>query len=108
MSNTTRDYAQSCQENCQWLADYLKTQLTEHPASVGQTWGRHCIDTLWCSGQALTASGALLIHALFPCWCQGTGDHRVESLAASTRPCKRAWQCLGDAPLSHSIHEKDH
>ena len=106
MSNT-RDYAQSCQENCQWLADYLKTQLTQHPASLDQTWGRHCVDTLWCSGQALSASIYLFIHAFVPCWHHGTGDQRVETLANSTRPCKRSWQFLGGSSLSNSFSEKD-
>ena len=67
-------------KKCQHLEDYLKTQFTDHPAQLNQSWGQHCRDNLWFSLLALAAGGALLIHAFIPCWLQEWGGDQLVAL----------------------------
>lgn len=105
MSNT-KNYVQSCQEYCQCLADYLKTQFTEHPAQASQTWGQHCLEALWFSVQALGAGGALFVHALIPCWFQEWGVDRINTFIKEKRSSLHM-RTVSEHPLARSIHEKD-
>ena len=44
----------------------LTRHFTEHPASVGETYGEHFAAALYFARQLMAASLACLLHALFP------------------------------------------
>jgi hypothetical protein len=58
----------------------LRRHFTEHPASVGETWGEHCRVALGFSRDLALASGVAAIHALVPSLCRTTASRRICAL----------------------------
>jgi hypothetical protein len=56
--------------------------FTEHPASVGESYGQHFASALSFSLAMLGAGLACLVHAIFPFWCVTTGSDTVRRLHA--------------------------
>ena len=56
--------------------------FTEHPASVGESYGQHFASALSFSLAMLGAALACLVHAIFPFWCVTTGSDTVRRLHA--------------------------
>jgi hypothetical protein len=54
--------------------------FTDHPASVGETYGQHLRFALRFSGLLLTASIAAFIHALVPSMFETTGSRILRRL----------------------------
>lgn len=61
------------------MAD-LKQLFTEHPASVGESYGEHMGQALGFAGGCFLAGFACLIHALLPFACVKTGSRRITAL----------------------------
>ena len=54
--------------------------LTDHPATVGETYGEHC-RSAWGFGLRLLAAGlACCVHGLLPFLCVTTGSRTVTML----------------------------
>ena len=58
----------------------LRGRFTDHPASVGETWGQHCRVALGFSRDLAIAAGAAAIHAIVPSWCTTTASRRICAL----------------------------
>jgi len=58
----------------------LKQLLTEHPASVGETYGEHMVQALSFAGGCFLAGLACLIHAFLPFACVTSGSRRIAAL----------------------------
>ncbi|MEQ8603509.1 MAG: DUF6356 family protein [Marivibrio sp.] len=58
----------------------LKRLFTEHPASVGESYGEHMGQALSFAGGCFLAGLACLIHALLPFACVKTGSRRIAAL----------------------------
>jgi len=54
--------------------------FTEHPASVGETWGQHARFALTASAILVCASFQALVHALFPFLFKTTTRSTLERL----------------------------
>lgn len=57
-----------------------KVSFTEHPNSVGETYGQHLRSALSFSGPLLFAGIACLIHGFLPFLCTTTGSSTVRRL----------------------------
>jgi hypothetical protein len=58
----------------------LRRHFTEHPASVGETWGEHCRVALSFSRDLAIAAGAAAVHAIVPSMCETTASRRICAL----------------------------
>ena len=58
----------------------LRRLFTEHPASVGETYGEHLRAAAGFAFTLLRAGCACLLHALLPFLCVHTGSRAVERL----------------------------
>ena len=58
----------------------LLRNFTEHPASVGETWGEHCCVALSFSRDLAIAAGAAAVHAIVPSMCETTASRRICAL----------------------------
>jgi hypothetical protein len=58
----------------------LRGTFTDHPASVGETWGQHCRVALGFSRDLAIAAGAAAVHAIVPSWCTTTASRRICAL----------------------------
>jgi hypothetical protein len=58
----------------------LQRFFTEHPASVGETYGGHLLRASWFAGKMLLAAGACLVHAIFPFLFVKTGSQAITEL----------------------------
>lgn len=56
--------------------------FTEHPASVGETYGEHLVHASCFGGRMILAGLACLLHALLPFLCVRTGSRAIEELNA--------------------------
>lgn len=54
--------------------------FTEHPASVGETYGEHCRTALSFAGAMLAGGAACLLHAVFPFVCVTTASRTIARL----------------------------
>ena len=58
----------------------LKRKFTEHPATVGETYGQHFVSAMGFSLAMLKAAFCCAVHAMFP-WCfEKTGSDCIEGL----------------------------
>jgi len=58
----------------------MRKLFTEHPSSVGETYGAHCISA-WGFGVRLIGAGlACCLHGLLPFLCVTTGSRTVRKL----------------------------
>ncbi len=58
----------------------LSTLFSEHPASVGETYGEHLGEALSFAGPLLAAGCACFVHALLPFLFTSTGSRTVAAL----------------------------
>jgi hypothetical protein len=58
----------------------LRHTFTDHPASVGETWGQHCRVALGFSRDLAIAAGAAAVHAVVPSLCASTASRRICAL----------------------------
>lgn len=58
----------------------LRQNFTEHPASVGETYGEHFRVAASCAGSLAIAAGAAAVHAVVPSLCQKTASRRISAL----------------------------
>ena len=57
-----------------------RVSFTEHPATVGESYGRHLIYAFGFGGRMIVGSLALLVHAVLPFLFTHTGSTIVTSL----------------------------
>ena len=58
----------------------IKARFTEHPASVGETYGEHFKVATHFSVELAKASVAAAFHALYPCACRTSASDKVKVL----------------------------
>jgi hypothetical protein len=58
----------------------LARLFTEHPASVGESYGAHLVRASWFGGRLVLAGGACLIHAVLPFLFVKTGSRAIAEL----------------------------
>jgi hypothetical protein len=56
--------------------------FTEHPASVGETYGEHLVHASYFGSRMVLAGLACMLHALLPFLCVRTGSQAIEELNA--------------------------
>lgn len=54
--------------------------FTNHPSSVGETYTAHMMQAMGFSARMLLASGACLVHAVFPFLFTTTGSDQIRAL----------------------------
>jgi hypothetical protein len=54
--------------------------FTDHPASVGETYGQHCAVAAGFGWRLIAAGLACLVHAVFPFLFERTGSRAVTAL----------------------------
>ena len=66
------------------MANHLTIQraFTEHPASVGETWGQHARVALSAAGTLAMAAMAATLHAIVPALFPTTASRAVDRLHA--------------------------
>ena len=55
----------------------IRHHFTEHPASVGETYGEHFRVAVGFAGSLAVAAGAAAVHALVPSLCTRTASRRI-------------------------------
>ena len=68
----------------------LKRHFTEHPASVGETYGEHMRMAAHFAKELTLAAGAAAIHAVFPSVCCTSASTRVKRLHTEMTTGNRA------------------
>ncbi len=63
-----------------WDDTMIQKLLTEHPASVNETYFEHLCSALSFTGSMLVATFACLIHAFLPFLCVTTGSRKITEL----------------------------
>ena len=58
----------------------LKAKFTEHPASVGETYGQHFVSAMGFSLSMLRAAFCCAVHAILPFAFEKTGSNCIEGL----------------------------
>ncbi len=58
----------------------LTQKFTEHPATVGETYGQHFVTAMGFSLSLLRAAFCCGLHAVFPFICEKTGSQCIEGL----------------------------
>ena len=56
--------------------------FTSHPASVGETYGEHCVFAFGFGVRMVVGGAAAMIHAVFPFLCVTTASRALEELNA--------------------------
>lgn len=70
--------------------------FTEHPGSVGETYGEHLVQASYFGGRMILAGLACMLHALLPFLCVRTGSQAIEELNA--KMLARRMTSLGSQP----------
>ena len=83
----------------------LQRLFTEHPESVGETYGEHLLRA-WCFGGRMVVAGiACMMHALLPFVFVRTGSQAIEELNARMLATKqRAAMLLPPLPPASGSH----
>lgn len=83
----------------------LRRIFTEHPASVGETYGQH-LTRAWCFGSRMVLAGlACMLHSLLPFTFVRTGSQAVEELNSQMQATKhRSATSSLRAPVMHGGH----
>ena len=55
----------------------MRKAFTEHPSSVGESYGEHMRVALGFAGSLAVAAGAALVHAVVPSMCTKTASKRI-------------------------------
>ena len=56
--------------------------FTSHPASVGETYGEHCVFAFGFGVRMVLGGAAAMIHAVFPFLCLTTASSTLDELSA--------------------------
>ena len=56
--------------------------FTSHPASVGETYGEHCVFAFGFGARMMLGGAAAMIHAVFPFLCVTSGSRTLDELNA--------------------------
>ncbi|MBX7539783.1 DUF6356 family protein [Qipengyuania sphaerica] len=54
--------------------------FTDHPNSVGETYGEHFLVATGVGAKMVGAGLACFVHAVFPFWCKSTGSKTILGL----------------------------
>jgi hypothetical protein len=68
----------------------LQRIFSEHPQSVGETYGEHMVRASCFGGRMVLAGLACMVHALLPFVFVHTGSQAIEELNAQMLATKRA------------------
>ncbi len=60
----------------------MQKLFTEHPESVGETYGEHLVHASYFGSRMILAGLACMLHALLPFLCVRTGSQTIEELNA--------------------------
>ena len=63
--------------------------FTEHPESVGETYGEHLVRAWWFGGRMVVAGLACMLHALLPFIFVHTGSEAIDDLHARIQATRR-------------------
>jgi hypothetical protein len=55
-------------------------KISEHYASIGETYFRHMAEALWISVKLLIAATACFVHSLFPFMFQNTASTIIQNI----------------------------
>lgn len=55
--------------------------FTDHPNSVGETYGEHMATAFGFGGRMVVSGLACIVHGIFPFWFNGTGSRAVHELS---------------------------
>jgi Family of unknown function (DUF6356) len=67
----------------------MKRFFTEHPATVGETYGEHFAFAVAVGGRMVGGGLACMLHAVFPEFCKTTGSRTIRELALRLVPGNR-------------------
>ena len=67
----------------------MKRFFTEHPATVGETYGEHFAFAISVGGRMVGGGLACMLHAVFPEFCKTTGSRTIRELALRLVPSNR-------------------
>ena len=59
-----------------------RLSFTEHPASVGETYGEHMVSAWSFAARMALGACACLVHGIFPFLCVTTGSRTIRELYA--------------------------
>jgi hypothetical protein len=68
----------------------LHRLFTEHPESVGETYGEHMARASWFGARMMLAGMACMVHAALPFLFVHTGSRAIEELNARMLATRRA------------------
>ncbi len=67
----------------------MKRFFTEHPASVGETYGEHFVFAVTLGSRMVVGGLACMVHAFLPEFCKTTGSRTIRALALRLVPGNR-------------------
>jgi hypothetical protein len=67
----------------------MKRFFTEHPATVGETYGEHFAFAMGVGSRMVRGGLACMLHAVFPEFCKTTGSRTIRELALRLVPSSR-------------------
>ena len=67
----------------------MKRFFTEHPATVGETYGEHFAFAMGVGSRMVAGGVACMLHAVLPELCKTTGSRTIRELALRLVPSNR-------------------
>jgi hypothetical protein len=67
----------------------MKRFFTEHPASVGETYGQHLVFAVALGSRMVLGGLACMLHGVLPELCKTTGSRTIRALALRLVPGNR-------------------
>lgn len=67
----------------------MKRFFTEHPASVGETYGEHFVFAVTLGSRMMAGGLACIVHGVLPELCKTTGSRTIRTLALRLVPGNR-------------------
>jgi hypothetical protein len=67
----------------------MKRFFTEHPASVGETYGEHFVFATSLGSRMVVGGLACIVHGFLPELCKTTGSRTIRALALKLVPANR-------------------
>ena len=81
----------------------LQQLFSEHPQSVGETYGEHMVRASRFGGRMVLAGFACMLHALLPFVFVRTGSQAIEELNAQMLATKRAAALRADPAVPDTL-----
>lgn len=87
----------------------MRRLFTEHPASVGETYGEHFRVATSFAGQLALAAGAAAVHAVVPSLCEKSASTRIHALHQTMTSGVRGSQatCIEPATTEPAVSPAD-